>query len=139
MNKEILTCLVIIVFVVLLNFITMKYTKDTVIILCNDLYQFKSELLDKESINKNSLIKRYNEIMDKWKKKYNIYTYYIEHDELEKVETELTSLKANIETEENKNVIDGKRTDSLKQFHIRNDFSSRKIRQYKSQNKKNII
>ena len=106
MNKEILTCLVIIVFVVLLNFITMKYTKDTVIILCNDLYQFKSELLDKESINKNSLIKRYNEIMDKWKKKYNIYTYYIEHDELEKVETELTSLKANIETEENKNGIE---------------------------------
>ena len=35
-----------------------------------------------------------------WKEKYETLAYYIEHDELEKVETELTKSRANIETKE---------------------------------------
>ena len=40
--------------------------------------------------------------MDDWREIYNKLAYFIEHDELEKVETELTSLESYIKTEEYK-------------------------------------
>ena len=38
--------------------------------------------------------------MDTWKDRYEKLAFFIEHDELEKVETEITSLKAHIMIEE---------------------------------------
>ena len=35
-------------------------------------------------------------IEENWKSKYDVLAYYIEHDELEKVEIQLTSINANI-------------------------------------------
>ena len=45
-------------------------------------------------------------VRQKWKEKYNILAYYIEHDELEKVETEITRLSANIDVKEYEHCIE---------------------------------
>ena len=51
-------------------------------------------------ISLNSITQNYTSIMGEWKKKFNTLAYFIEHDELEKAETELTGLKANIEVDD---------------------------------------
>jgi hypothetical protein len=50
----------------------------------------------KQSIDRNS---------EKWEERYKILAFYIEHDELEKVEIELTGLSADISVEEYKHCI----------------------------------
>lgn len=99
MYKEIIICSIIIVFVVILNIITMNYTQNVVEVICSDLNNLKNDLLEEKEENK--VIKNnYKEVMDKWKEKYEVLAYYIEHDELEKVETELTALEASIDVDE---------------------------------------
>ena len=41
----------------------------------------------------------FDDVYDTWKKRFNILAYYIEHNELEKVEAELVVLKGKIENE----------------------------------------
>ena len=66
-----------------------------------------AELIDEFGKLKQSLINaskedseiEVNEIKQKWDKAHDKLAYYIEHDELEKVETNLTSCKSLAETE----------------------------------------
>ena len=44
-------------------------------------------------------------VKEKWEERYKILAFYIEHDELEKVETELTRLEADLGVEEYKHCI----------------------------------
>ena len=44
-------------------------------------------------------------IKEEWEKRYKVLAFYIEHDELEKVETELTGLSADLNVEEYKHCI----------------------------------
>ena len=44
--------------------------------------------------------KKMEEIESLWEEKDETMSYYIEHNEIEKVKTELTKLKANIETKD---------------------------------------
>lgn len=99
MRKEFIVCIIIVILVIIANTITQNYTKQAVEFMDNELMSLKEEL-KKEEIDKVVVEEKMEDIMDKWKEKYNVLAYYIEHDELEKVETELTSLKAHIEVEE---------------------------------------
>ena len=45
-------------------------------------------------------------IKEKWKDKFEKFAFYIEHDELEKVETEIYCLNANIDTKEYQQAIE---------------------------------
>ena len=58
--------------------------------------------MNEKSQNKEDLENQINSILDEWNSRYQKLAYYIEHDELEKVKTELISLKANIDVEEYK-------------------------------------
>lgn len=98
MTKELIICIIIIILVVGFNIITQSYTTKSVEEINESLENLKEKL--EENINKEELQISMNNIMDNWKKKFNILAYFIEHDELEKAETELTALKANIEVEE---------------------------------------
>ena len=54
----------------------------------------------KENIDINNLESEIDQLKDKWEKRHEKLAFYIEHDELEKVETNLTGLKGEIEGEE---------------------------------------
>lgn len=99
MHKEWIICFTIVIFVVIINIVTQNYTNKSVEYINNKLETLKNELI-KEEIEKKNVEEQIKDIMKEWKRKYEVLAYFIEHDELEKVETELTSLKANIQVEE---------------------------------------
>lgn len=97
MYKEIIIIVGVIALIVGLDIITNNYTKNSVEMLSKELNELKEYILNedvKTAQNKTSYIKNI------WKEKYNVLAYYIEHDELEKVETELTQLSAYLDMEE---------------------------------------
>lgn len=104
LSKEWLICSIVIILVVLLNIVTQKYTEESVDYIDNILKDFKETLSEDEIIKEDAELK-INDIMSEWQDKYNLLAYFIEHDELEKVETEITLLKANIEVEQYKEAI----------------------------------
>ena len=53
-----------------------------------------------EEQNEEKLNNQIENIVNNWNEKHKKLAYYIEHDELEKVETELVYLKGNIEVKE---------------------------------------
>ncbi len=97
MYKEILIAILIVVFIYGLDIITNNYTINATNILSEQLEELKQEIKNE---NNEAIKHKTNEILDEWKKHYNVLAYYIEHDELEKVETELTILKAEQETKQ---------------------------------------
>ena len=99
MRKEWIICFIVIFSVAITDIITQNYTKESVEVIDSKLETLKEEL-KKEEIQKENLEEQMQDVMKVWKEKYEKLAYYIEHDELEKVETELVSLKANIDSEE---------------------------------------
>lgn len=97
--KEIIICIVVIIFVVVLNIITESYTKYSVETTSRSLEELK-EMINKEEQNKEEIEEKVSSIKLNWENNYKKLAFYVEHDELEKVNTELVSLKANIEAEE---------------------------------------
>ena len=99
MYKEWIICIIVILLVVITNIITQNYTENSVEFMNGKLEVLKEELL-KEELEKKNVQNQMEDVMNKWKEKYEKLAFFIEHDELEKVETGLTSLKANIEVEQ---------------------------------------
>ena len=97
MYKELIICIVVILIVVVLNIYTEKYTKESVTRITDNLDTLKLAMQEE---NSEETSKQINDIIEEWDNRYKKLAYYIEHDELEKVETELLALKANIEVEE---------------------------------------
>ena len=97
MYKEVCVIIVILILIFFVNNITENYTKECVQSMNDKLYSLKECILTKKNEETGRLI---DEVLIDWKEKKEKLEYYIEHDELEKVETELMSLKANIEIEE---------------------------------------
>lgn len=99
MYKEIVISLVIIICIVILNVLTGNYTNDSLEIMSEEFVGIRKELLI-EGRSEDVLVQRVENIKNKWGERSKVLAYYIEHDELEKVETYLVALKSNIETEE---------------------------------------
>ncbi len=116
MLKETIVCIIIILAIIIGNVITQNYTTDTVIELTRNLEELKQETFKvkksenmegKEESQKSKEEKeiaekmkdKINEIEKNWNERHEKLAYYIEHDELEKVETNITSIKSFLETE----------------------------------------
>lgn len=99
MYKEWIICFIVIFSVITVDIITQNYTDKSVQVIGDNLEILKEEL-KKEEVDKQELEENIGKIINVWKEKYEKLAYFIEHDELEKVETELTSLKAHIDVEE---------------------------------------
>lgn len=102
MYKEFIIIIVVIALIVGLDIITNNYTKQSLEIMTNELNVLREYILseDKQKAEKQMLI-----VKEKWEDRYKTLAFYIEHDELEKVETELTGLSADINVEEYKHCI----------------------------------
>lgn len=99
MYKEFIICFLVIIIVVVGNIITQNNTDKIVDEMSNHLNHLKQELV-KEENSKEQINLQMEQTRKKWEEQYEKLAYYIEHDELEKVETELTRLMADIEMKE---------------------------------------
>lgn len=102
MYKETIIIIIIIILIILGDIITQKYTEKTVSEISIGLYGLKDYI----SQNKEEKYKKIENIEEKWDKKSETLAYYIEHDELEKVNTEIAKIKADIETNNEKIAIE---------------------------------
>ena len=102
MYKEIIIILVVIAMVIGVDVISNNYTKSSFDIITSKLNVLKEYIL-KEDKDKTTL--KMQEIKEEWEKRYKLLAFYIEHDELEKVETEMVKMEADIEVEEFKHCI----------------------------------
>ena len=91
MHKELIICIILFILIVIGDWVTQNYTKNTVNYITGELENLKQNLLEKSDDKVDEDI---NKIDDKWKEVYDKLAYYIEHDELEKVETNFTACKS---------------------------------------------
>ena len=103
MKKEISISLIIIIIVVIADILTSNITDKKISDMNNDLDNIREKIvfvknLNEEDIEKNNnstyneLILDVKNIKRKWEDNNNILSYYIEHNELEKVGTEISTL-----------------------------------------------
>ena len=97
MKNESLICIVVIILIAILEMVTGNYTKDSVEYLKSDLYQIKQEI---ETEDKKKISEKVINAKENWKDRANKMAYYVEHDELEKVNVYLVGVESNTENEE---------------------------------------
>lgn len=97
MYKEIIIIIVAITLVISLDIVTNNYTKETVEIMREKLSVLREYIFEE---NKEESDLQIPDIEKEWDERYKILAFYLEHDELEKVNTELTSIKAFLDMEE---------------------------------------
>ncbi len=98
MYKELVIIIIIIVLVIAGNIITQNNINKSVEVMSQELNTLRDEISN-ENISKQEAQNHISKINDTWEEKSETLAYYIEHDELEKVTTELTKLKADVEIE----------------------------------------
>lgn len=97
MHKEIIISVLIIIVVIIMNIITQNYTDKKMEETFNSLEEIIGELNSQENID--IVENKYDSMYKEWRNNFKIFAYYIEHDELEKVELELVTVKAYIDTD----------------------------------------
>ena len=97
MRNDSLICIVVIILIAILEMVTGNYTKDSVEYLKSDLYQIKQEI---ETEDKKKISEKVINAKENWKDRANKMAYYVEHDELEKVNVYLVGVESNTENEE---------------------------------------
>ena len=106
MQKEIVVCIFIIALIIVGNIVTQNYTVDSVESISNQLSDLKSDIFEEEdNIERDSVKDKIKQIENNWESRHDKLAYYIEHDELEKVETNLTSLRSFIEANEDSKLL----------------------------------
>ena len=96
MKKEIIIILFILIFIITLNHITQNYTKVSVSLLNEKLEEIKEEIIKEKDEAKN-IERKLQDLCSLWEEREQKLAYYIEHDELEKVESKINLIKGNIE------------------------------------------
>lgn len=91
MYKELIIITFVILLIVGIDIITGNYTRDSVQIMSSKLNELRGYILEE---NKEEATNKMQAIKENWEERYKVLAFYIEHDELEKVEIELTELSA---------------------------------------------
>ena len=102
MYKEILIIIIVVVLIIGLNAVTNNYTTYAAESLSNQLNTLREKILNKED-NIRVLI---DYLENNWNEYNEKLSYYIEHDELEKVGNGITAIKSHIEVKENNDAIE---------------------------------
>ena len=98
MKKEIIITIVTIIVIIVGDFITQNLTRKCVNETTEKLSNFKNVVLNKE--NNTSRLKYESEkIYNTWRKESKELAYYIEHDELEKVDVQIQIITADLEAD----------------------------------------
>ena len=97
MWKEIIICIVIVILIFIGNYASQNYTVESVKDLNTQLSDLE-ELIGQDE-NNTKIENKIEEIKINWDDRYKKLAYFIEHDELEKVEANLTSINGLINAE----------------------------------------
>lgn len=103
MVKEIIIIILVITLIISLDIITNRYTTYAADELSNMLNNLREDIINEDKEKIGDKIKDIDNRWDEYNKKLS---YYMEHDELEKVGRCLTALKAHIDMEEYKESIE---------------------------------
>ena len=90
MFKEVIISIVIVISIIALDFVTQSYTKETVTFTSEMLNDLKEKIKNEDGNISNDI----KEIYNNWEERREKLAYFIEHDELEKVETNLTKIRS---------------------------------------------
>lgn len=104
MVKELIICIIIIVLIIIGNVITQNYTNNSVDEAIKTLCEFRGRLFN-DNIDWENLKTDIEKFQRDWEKRHSKLAYYIEHDELEKVETSISGLNGYIQVEEEKEAV----------------------------------
>ncbi len=96
MRKEWIIVILIVLFVAIGEVITQGYTKDCTNRINMQLSELR-ELAQKE--DNEEMVKKMNNIKDEWREMQEKLAFYIEHTELEKIETQLHLIKGEIDAQ----------------------------------------
>ena len=99
MCKELIISIVIVVVIFSFDYVLQKYTDESIGDMTQELSEIKAEIR-KEDKNETEIQDRVNRLYDKWIEYNEKLSYYIEHNELEKVETDFIACKSLIESKE---------------------------------------
>lgn len=100
MKKEFIICIIVIILVIFGNIITQNHTKQCVEQLDKELTDLRVRIIasEKSKDEEKALENKSEEIKQNWDNMQETLSFYIEHDELEKVETQLALLSGEMET-----------------------------------------
>lgn len=88
MKKELIICITVITIVIVGNIVTQNYTKESTKEMNEKLSELRMELV-KDEKSQDKINEKVKQIKEKWDERQEILAFYIEHDELEKVETQI--------------------------------------------------
>ena len=97
MIKELTISVIIIITIIVLDLYTQNYTETTISETTQRLNELQQEIDKNDS---KQIEEKLNDTEKEWKKAHNNLAYYIEHDELEKVDTALVTMKSFINSED---------------------------------------
>ena len=106
MKKELIICLFIFILIIIGNIVTQNYTEKCVSSMNEKLEQLKETSMKVKTGEKNEYIgNKIKEVEDLWNEFKEKLAYYIEHDELEKVETQIFAMNGFEEIEKYDEII----------------------------------
>ena len=121
MWKDIVFCIIIIVVIITLDFFIQDYIKNSAEEMTMKLDSLKQEVSNKEDDKINEVDTK--EVRETWEEKYKILASVIEHDELEKVEKNLTGIYSALENKELSEAISELDESMFILRHIKNKYS----------------
>ncbi len=98
MKKEKIITIIVLLMIIIGDFFLQKYTISSINEIKSDLEVLKEEVF-KDEVDSLRLFEHVQRIYKNWEGKNKILTFYIEHDELEKVNTELNKIKGYYEAD----------------------------------------
>lgn len=98
MKKEAIITIIIIILIFAGEWITQNYTKKTLGKTQDQLRELKEDILNTQN-NNSYLIEKTDQIYEDWGKENEILSYYLEHNELEKVNTQIILIKGYLESD----------------------------------------
>lgn len=96
MKKEMIVCIFLVFLIIIVNVLAQNYTKECVSKMHEKLNLLKEESLQEEK-KEEEILKKIANVDKVWNEYQERLAYYIEHDELEKVETQIYAINGFIE------------------------------------------
>ena len=102
MTKELIISVIIVVVIIAGDTFTTRYTNKSIETTTQSLSEIREEIEKKneEEIDADKLKEQIKNIRNDWNKRHKKLAIYIEHDELEKIETNLAGLNGYLDKEE---------------------------------------
>lgn len=98
MKKEAIITIIIIILILIGEWITQSHTSKQLGKIEEELKELKEDILQ-ENMETNNLIDKTNTIYENWEESNEYLSYYLEHDELEKVNTQIILIKGYLESD----------------------------------------